>query len=99
MKKLIMFNISFFTFLCFSLYAQQPGITSEDSPFDVYNRNVITDAQDFAPISMSEYFESLNRAFRYQLTVIGIFAQTIVIQEIQHGQFIIQSDQLNIKVS
>ncbi|MEA1981836.1 MAG: hypothetical protein U9N54_12830, partial [candidate division Zixibacteria bacterium] len=41
----------------------------------------------------------LNRDFRYQLTVIGDFAQAIVAEEISSNQFSIRTDKPNIKVS
>lgn len=44
-------------------------------------------------------FKSLNEDFRYQLTVIGRFAQAIVGQEIRNNQFTIKTDQPRVKVS
>jgi hypothetical protein len=41
----------------------------------------------------------LNRDFRYQLTVIGTFAQAIVVTEIANGSFSIKTDKPNVKVS
>jgi hypothetical protein len=48
---------------------------------------------------LPDYFETLNRDFRYQLTVIGQFAQAIVAEEIQGNQFVIRTDQPQVKVS
>ena len=42
---------------------------------NVYNGNVTTDADGNATVTLPEWFEALNRDFRYQLTVIGQFAQ------------------------
>jgi hypothetical protein len=50
-------------------------------------------------VALSEWFEVLNRDFRYQLTVIGQFAQAIVSSEIANGQCSIKTDKPNIKVS
>src|SRR6516225_111039 len=45
------------------------------------------------------WFEALKRDFRYQLTVIGQFAQAIIGAEIQSGQFTIRTSARNVKVS
>lgn len=66
---------------------------------NIYNGNVITDATGYAIITMPNWFEALNQDFRYQLTVIGEFAQAIVSQKIQNNQFIIRTDKPNIEVS
>src|SRR5213079_253108 len=50
-------------------------------------------------VTMPAYFEALNRDFRYQLTVIGEFAQAIVGSEIQSNQFLIRTSKPHIKVS
>jgi trimeric autotransporter adhesin len=50
-------------------------------------------------VQMPEWFESLNRDFRYQLTVIGQFAQAIVASEMANHSFTIQTDKPNVKVS
>jgi hypothetical protein len=51
------------------------------------------------PASLPDWFEALNRDFRYQLTVIGEFTQAIVASEISHNQFTIRTDKPNVKVS
>ncbi|HMB93148.1 MAG TPA: hypothetical protein VKP65_20015, partial [Rhodothermales bacterium] len=66
---------------------------------NVYDGNVTTDAKGEAIVTLPDYFEALNRDFRYQLTVIGTFAQAIVAEEIQGNQFVIRSDQPHVKVS
>ncbi|MBK7631921.1 MAG: hypothetical protein IPJ23_14680 [Ignavibacteriales bacterium] len=66
---------------------------------NIYNGNVITDGSGYATITMPDWFEALNQDFRYQLTVIGDFAQAIVSQKIQNNQFIIRTDKPNIEVS
>jgi hypothetical protein len=48
---------------------------------------------------MPDWFEALNRDFRYQLTVIGQFAQAMVADEIANHKFTIQTDKPNVKVS
>lgn len=66
---------------------------------NIYNGNVITDANGDATVTLPDYFEALNRDFRYQLTVIGQFAQAIVSEEIQNNRFTIKTDKPNVKVS
>jgi trimeric autotransporter adhesin len=66
---------------------------------NIYDGNVVTDGQGLATVTLPDWFEALNRDFRYQLTVIGQFAQAIVAQEIENNQFQIRTSLPNIKVS
>ena len=66
---------------------------------NMYNGNVITDAQGNAVISLPDWFESLNRDFRYQLTVVGQFAQAIVSSKVANHQFAIKTDKPSVEVS
>ncbi len=66
---------------------------------NVYNGNVTTDAKGEAVVTLPAYVEALNKDFRYQLTVIGTFAQAIVSTEIQKNSFTIKTDTPNVKVS
>ncbi|MBV9303667.1 MAG: hypothetical protein JOY62_03435 [Acidobacteriaceae bacterium] len=66
---------------------------------NIYDGNVITDGSGFATVTLPEWFEVLNRDFRYQLTVIGQFAQAIIAKEIDNHQFTIRTDKPNVKVS
>ena len=68
---------------------------------NIYNGNVVTDANGDAIVQMPDYFSALNREFRYQLTVIGQFAQVIIFEEIDTNTntFKIKSDKPNVKVS
>ena len=66
---------------------------------NVYNGNVITDADGNAVVDLPGYFEAENKDFKYQLTVIGQFAQAIIGEEIKNNQFIIRTDKPNVKVS
>jgi trimeric autotransporter adhesin len=66
---------------------------------NIYNGNVTSDAHGDAVIDLPEWFETLNRDFRYQLTVIGQFAQAIVSSEIANGRFSIKTDKPSVKVS
>lgn len=66
---------------------------------NVYNGNTTTNSNGTAVVTLPDYFETLNMDFRYQLTVIGKFAQAIVYEEISNNQFTIRTDQPNTKVS
>lgn len=66
---------------------------------NVYNGNIITDGNGNAVVKLPGYFESLNKDFRYQLTVIGVFAQAIVAEKISKNQFTIRTDKPNVEVS
>jgi hypothetical protein len=66
---------------------------------NIYNGNVITDDNGYATVILPDYFDALNRDFRYQLTVIGDFAQAIIAEEINNNQFAIRTDKPNVKVS
>jgi len=66
---------------------------------DVYNGNVTTDQHGLATITLPEYFRALNRDFRYQLTVIGQFAQAMVASEINGNHFTIKTNKRGIRVS
>ncbi len=52
-----------------------------------------------ATIELPGYFSALNRDFRYQLTVIGEFAQAIVAQEVHNNRFTIRTNKPRVKVS
>lgn len=66
---------------------------------NMYDGVVTTGADGLATVVLPNYFEALNRDFRYQLTVMGTFAQAIVKDEIENNQFTIQSDAPGVKVS
>jgi hypothetical protein len=66
---------------------------------NIYNGNIITDAGGIATVTMPDYFDALNKDFRYQLTVIGTFAQAIISKEIAGNTFEIKTSVPNVKVS
>ena len=63
------------------------------------NGNVITDGSGYARVELPEWFEALNKDFRYQLTVIGEFAQAIVYEKSSNNHFSIKTDKPNVEVS
>ena len=66
---------------------------------NVYNGNIVTDATGTAVVSLPTYFEAENKDFKYQLTVIGDFAQAIVFEKVSNNQFVIKTSKPNIEVS
>ena len=66
---------------------------------NVYSGNVVTDAMGSTVIILPDYFETLNKDFRYQLTVIGDYAQAIIAEKINNNRFTIRTDKPNIEVS
>jgi hypothetical protein len=73
--------------------------TEAPEPLNAYSGNVVTDAQGYATVILPNYFEAVNRDFRYQLTVMGQFAQAIVAEKIRNNQFVIRTDKPNVEVS
>ncbi len=66
---------------------------------NIYTGNVTTDASGVATVHLPDWFEALNTDFRYQLTVIGQFAQAIIGQKIANHQFTIRTNVPNVEVS
>jgi hypothetical protein len=66
---------------------------------NVYNGNITTDENGNAIVALPDYFENLNKDFRYQLTVLGEFAQAIVAKKVKNNQFVIKTDKPKIEVS
>ena len=79
-------------------FLQHASVESSEM-MNIYTSNVTTDAQGNAVVELPEWFESLNSDFRYQLTVIGQFAQAIVASEIANHHFSIKTDKPSVKVS
>lgn len=67
--------------------------------FNVYSGNVTTDSNGLAVVGLPRYFEAINRDLRYQLTVLGSFAQAIVAAPVQNNQFTIRTDKPSVTVS
>jgi len=66
---------------------------------NIYDGVVTTDGEGLATVQLPEWFEALNRDFRYQLTVMGQFAQAIVADKVANHQFRIRTDKPNVEVS
>lgn len=81
-----------------SKYLSHSFVESPDM-MNVYNGNITTDRHGFATVELPNYFEALNCDYRYQLKVIGQFAQATVAKEITHNRFIIKTNRPDVKVS
>ncbi len=79
-------------------YLYHSFIESPDM-MNIYNGNITTDANGVAVVTLPDYFEALNKDFKYQLTVMGIFAQAIIAEEISNNHFTIKTSEPNVKVS
>ncbi len=64
----------------------------------VYSGNVTTDANGHATITLPEWFQTLNRDFRYQLTCIGGFAPVYIAEELSNHRFKIAGGTAGLKV-
>jgi hypothetical protein len=79
-------------------YLSHSFVESPDM-MNIYNGNITTDQSGRAVIDLPAYFGALNRDFRYQLTVVGQFAQAIVAEEVKDNRFVIQTSVPGVKVS
>jgi hypothetical protein len=79
-------------------YLSHSFVESPDM-MNIYNGNVITDADGSATVQLPDWFEALNRDFRYQLTAVGQFAQAMVASKIKDGKFTIRTDKPNVEIS
>ncbi|MGB8316818.1 MAG: hypothetical protein WCE54_01745 [Ignavibacteriaceae bacterium] len=66
---------------------------------NIYDGVITTDADGFAVVDLPSYFQALNTDYRYQLTVIGQFAQAIIENKINNNGFTIKTDKPNVEVS
>ena len=79
-------------------YLSHSFVESPDM-MNVYNGNITTDRRGLATVTLPDYFEALNGDFRYQLTVIGQFAQAIVAKKIAANRFVIRTSRPHVEVS
>ena len=66
---------------------------------NVYNGNVVTDGSGTAIVTLPDWFESLNRDFRYQLTAIGQPAQAWIGSKVANNKFVIKTSKGGVEVS
>lgn len=69
---------------------------------NIYNGNTVTDERGFATVRLPEWFEALNRDFRYQLTVLGggdDWVHVRIARKIANNSFVIQTSAPHTEVS
>lgn len=79
-------------------YLSHSFVESPDM-MNIYNGSVILDSNGEAEINLPDYFETLNRDFRYQLTPVGGYAPVYVAREVNGNSFRIAGGKLGLKVS
>ena len=80
-------------------YLSHSFVESPDM-MNVYNGNAALDGKGVAWVELPEWFETLNREFRYQLTAIGAPGPNLYIaQEVQGNRFQIAGGKPGMKVS
>jgi len=80
-------------------YLNHSFVESPDM-MNIYNGNVVLDANGEAVVQLPEWFEALNRDFRYQLTAIGAPGPNLYIaEEISNNSFRIAGGEQGMKVS
>ena len=79
-------------------YLYHSSVESPDM-MNIYNGVALLDANGEAEIQLPNWFEALNRDFRYQLSCIGGFAPVYIAQEIRNNTFRIAGGISGLKVS
>jgi hypothetical protein len=79
-------------------YLSHSFVESPDM-MNVYNGNVVTGADGFATVTLPDWFDALNRDFRYQLTCIGGFAPVFIAEKIAGNRFRIAGGAPGMEVS
>ncbi|BDS12638.1 hypothetical protein [Aureispira anguillae] len=81
-------------------YMYHASIESDEF-MNIYSGKITTNHQGLATIKLPNWMTTLNRDFRYQLTVLGkTFSKAIVWEEMDEaGQFIIKTELPNVQVS
>lgn len=79
-------------------YLSHSFVESPDM-MNIYNGNVILDRRGEAVVQLPDWFEALNRDFRYQLTCLHGFAPVYIDEEISDHHFKIAGGKPGMKVS
>lgn len=79
-------------------YLNHSFVESPDM-MDIYNGNVVLGDGGEAWVEMPQWFEALNRDFRYQLTCIGRFAPVYIAEKMGGGRFKIAGGEPGLEVS
>jgi len=79
-------------YLCHS-FVESPDMKN------VYDGVIILDGNGEASVELPDWFEALNRNFRYQLTCIGGFCQVYIAEKINHNRFKIAGGMPGMEIS
>ncbi len=79
-------------------YLYHSSVESPDMK-NIYDGVAVLDADGDAAIQLPDWFQALNRDFRYQLTCIGGFAPVYISQEVSNNQFSIAGGKAGMRVS
>ncbi len=79
-------------------YLSHSFVESPDM-MNVYNGNVVLDQRGEALVELPEWFEALNRDFRYQLTCVGGFAPVYIAEKLAGNRFKIAGGSPGLEVS
>jgi|SRR5579864_248146 len=79
-------------------YLFHSAIESSDMK-NMYDGIVVLDEKGEAEVKLPEWFQALNKDFRYQLTCIGGSAPVYIAQEIQNNQFRVAGGRPGLRVS
>jgi hypothetical protein len=79
-------------------YLEHSFVESPDM-LDVYTGTALLDSHGEAGVRLPDYFQALNRDFRYELTCIGAYAPVFIKKEISNNEFTIAGGRPKIQVS
>jgi hypothetical protein len=79
-------------------YLSHSFVESPDM-LNIYNGTIILDVNGEAEVRLPNYFEALNRDFRYQLTPVGGYAPVYIAQEVKGNVFRIAGGKAGLKIS
>jgi hypothetical protein len=84
-------------------YLSHSFVESPDM-MDIYNGNITTDERGYATVTLPDWFEALNRDFRYQLTVLDSsdsdgFVIAKIVREVAGNEFVLRTSAPRVKVS
>jgi hypothetical protein len=66
---------------------------------NIYSGNITTDRRGMATVRLPAYFDRINTDVRYQLTVVGQFAQAIIAKKEKRNRFVIRTNKPHVEVS
>ncbi len=79
-------------------YLQHSFVESPDMK-NIYDGTVILNPDGEAVVTLPDWFEALNKDFRYQLTCIGSYAQVYIAEKISNNRFKIAGGTTGLEVS